>query len=230
MLLPSEGSCHNLTYQAQTLSPPSQQANQQTPDICRHHMHSSQPHTQTPGRGIPLGSARPHQDQATPLAAPYLQVLSPPSHACHSHHWSSCRFALRAPSLLLHMSSFATCQSSALIIAVCRRAVPVTALLIWLNTSRVLSASNHVCVASVEAGSSCSPLACCSLDKMAGNIWVQQWMQTAHSSQQVCPCRKCVNEPTGQHFHCQLPAQATAGASSRAGTAKGTHPSAPASY
>ena len=63
---------------------PLNQADQQTPGSCRHHMHSSQPPTQTLGQATPLGSARPHQNQAPPLAAPYLQVLSLPSHACLS--------------------------------------------------------------------------------------------------------------------------------------------------
>jgi len=66
---------------------------------------------------------------------------------------------------------------------------------------RVLSASNSVCTASVEAASSCSPLASNSLDKMAGKIRVQQWMQTANLHPNTCVIAGSVSmNPQGNTF------------------------------
>ena len=77
------------------------------------------------------------------------------------------------------MSTFAACQSNVLIIAVCRTICIRQSAPQLAELFRVLSASTNVCVASVEAASSCSPLASSILDKMAGKTCVQQWMQTA---------------------------------------------------
>ncbi len=66
---------------------------------------------------------------------------------------------------------------------------------------RVLSASNRVRNASVETASSCSPLTSSSLDKMAGKICVQQWMQTANVHPNVCVLAGSVSmNPQGNTF------------------------------
>ena len=72
--------------------------------------------------------------------------------------------------------------------AIYRTVVPVRVLLngSMAELFRVLSASNHVSIASVEATSSCSSLASSSLDKVAGRIRVQQWMQTAKVHSNTC--------------------------------------------
>ena len=66
---------------------------------------------------------------------------------------------------------------------------------------RVLSASNRVRNASVKTASSCSPLTSSSLDMMAGETCVQQWMQIANVHFTTCVLAGSVSmNPQGNTF------------------------------